>query len=433
VFETKVGAWAEGLNESQLSAALHGDGPLLLVAGAGTGKTRTLAARVARLLAAGVPPERMLLLTFTRRAAREMLSRAAHMVDGDVDGRMWGGTFHAVGNRLLRIHGRVLGLPPGFTVMDQADAADVMDLVRGELGLGSAERRFPRKGTLAAIYSRTVNAGEVLSAVLKRDFPWCADEVAGIRSIFRGYTVRKREQGVLDFDDLLLYWKALAEAPGVGDVVGARFEHILVDEYQDTNAIQADILVAMRRTHRNLTVVGDDAQAIYGFRSATVENILRFADRFPGATVVTLEQSYRSTAPILAVANAVMAGAPRHHRKVLWSERPGRRRPELVTCIDEVEQAELVCRRVVAHREEGTPLNRQAVLFRAAHHSDVLEVELTRRNIPFVKYGGLKSWRPSTSRTCLPSSGSWRTHSMRSVGSGSSSCWTGSAPPERVG
>jgi DNA helicase-2/ATP-dependent DNA helicase PcrA len=380
------------LNPEQLAAVEHGDGPLLVVAGAGTGKTMTLACRVARLIDRGVRPERILLLTFSRRAAREMLARAERMSGHRKTDRVWGGTFHAVANRLLRIHGRALGLRPDFTVLDQADGADVMNLLRDELGFSSRDRRFPRKETLAAIYSRTVNAGEKLSGVLKRRYPWCLDEIEGIREILRAYAARKREQDVLDFDDLLLFWKALAWAPETRGSLAGMFDHVLVDEYQDTNALQADILEGMHPpgTPRNLTVVGDDAQSIYAFRAATVRNILGFTMRFPDAEVVKLERNYRSTPPILAASNAVIAPSPQRHEKTLRPVRRGARFPELRTCLDEAEQSEAVCRTVLGYREEGVPLQRQAVLFRAAHHSDRLEVELARRNIPFVKYGGLR-------------------------------------------
>ena len=380
------------LNPEQRAAATHGEGPLLIVAGAGTGKTTTLAARVGCLLERGIRPERLLLLTFSRRAAREMLNRAERMTRHREAGRVWGGTFHAVANRLLRIHGRALGLRPDFTVLDQADAADVMNLLRDELGFSARERRFPRKETLAAIYSRTVNAGERLDQVLQRHYPWCIDEADPIREIFGAYTERKRAQNVLDYDDLLLFWKALAASPATGPQVAAMFDHVLVDEYQDTNALQADILEAMRPADgpRNLTVVGDDAQSIYGFRAATVRNILEFPHRFPGASVVKLERNYRSAPPILDASNAVIALSPQRHDKTLWTERTGVQPPRLRTCLDEAEQSDAVCRAVLDHRERGVPLKAQAVLFRAAHHSDLLEIELTRRNIPFVKYGGLK-------------------------------------------
>ncbi len=380
------------LNPAQLAAATHGEGPLLIVAGAGTGKTTTLAARVAVLVERGVRPERILLVTFSRRAAREMVTRAEAMTGRRDAGRVWGGTFHALANRLLRLHGRALGLSPTFTVLDQPDGADVVNLLREELGFAARERRFPRKETLAAIHSRVVNAGTKLDEVLERHYPWCVEEADGIRAIFRAYVERKREQQTLDYDDLLLFWKALACSPRTGPQVAAMFDHILVDEYQDTNALQADILEAMRPegTPRNLTVVGDDAQAIYGFRAATVRNILAFPERFPGARVVKLERNYRSSAPILSLSNAVIALSPQRHEKTLWTERTDGEPPVLRACLDEPDQADAVCRSVLEHREHGIALHEQAVLFRAAHHSDVLEVELLRRNIPFVKYGGLK-------------------------------------------
>jgi DNA helicase II / ATP-dependent DNA helicase PcrA len=381
---------AERLNPEQRAAVEHLGGPLLVVAGAGSGKTWTLACRVARLVDRGVPPERILLLTFTRRAAREMLSRAEGLTGERSVGRVWGGTFHATANRLLRKHGGALGLSSGFTVLDRTDTADLMDLIRGELGLGEGERRFPRKETLADVYSRTVNARTKLTDVLGREYPWCAEEADGIRSIFERYTERKRAQDALDYDDLLLFWEALCRHPAAGPAISESFDHVLVDEYQDTNAVQADILASLRPSGEGLMVVGDDAQAIYGFRSATVTNILEFPDRFPGTMVVKLERNYRSTRPILEATNAVIALSPQRHAKTLWTERVGGPLPSLLTCIDERDQADAVCASILEHRERGTALREQAVLFRAGHHSDLLEVELTRRNIPFVKYGGLK-------------------------------------------
>ena len=350
----------DSLNPEQRAAATHGEGPLLIVAGAGTGKTTTLAARVSCLLERGVRPERVLLLTFSRRAAREMLERAERQGGHRDAGRVWGGTFHAVANRLLRVHGRTLGLSPGFTVLDQSDGADVMNLLREELGYASRERRFPRKETLAQIHSRVVNAGAKLDAVIERHYPWCIDDTEGIREIFRAYVVRKREQQTLDYDDLLLFWKALAASPQTGPQVATMFDHILVDEYQDTNALQADILAAMRPfgTKQNLTVVGDDAQAIYGFRAATVHNILAFPERFPGAAIVKLERNYRSTAPILDLSNAVIALSPQRHEKTLWTERTDGTTPTLQACLDENDQADAICRSILArararHAVEG--------------------------------------------------------------------------------
>lgn len=379
-----------GLNAEQRVAAGHGDGPLLVIAGAGTGKTRTLAARVGVLLGRGIPPERILLLTFTRRAAQEMLRRAACHSDIATVRRVRGGTFHSVAHRLLRTHAHALGLPPSFTVLDAADSADLMNVVTRDAVGPDQRRRFPRKETVAAIYTRVAATGAGLSAVLDNAFPWCRDHGDVLAAIFDAYMVRKREQHLLDFDDLLLFWRAAASAPGFGERLASSFEHILVDEYQDTNTVQAAILAAMRATNPNITVVGDDAQAIYSFRAATARNILDFPEQFPGATVVTLEQNYRSTAPILDLSNAVAAEASERHPKNLWSDHEGGLRPTLVTCEDEAAQADAVCDAILAHHETGMALSRQAVLFRAGHHSAVLEIELARRNIPFVKYGGLR-------------------------------------------
>jgi DNA helicase-2/ATP-dependent DNA helicase PcrA len=386
----------EDLNGPQLRAATHGDGPLLVVAGAGSGKTKTLAARVAYLLSEGVTPERILLLTFTRRASQEMLARAQKMTaagGGALEGaaaRVWGGTFHSVANRLLRTYGRALGVQPQFTIMDQGDAADLMNLIRSELEVGQGERRFPKKDTLVAIYSRSVNSGTRLGDILAKHFPWCEEFHDGIKPIFEEYTVRKRLQGVLDYDDLLLFWNALAATSPGGDIIGDLFDHIMVDEYQDTNSLQASILRNMRRASNNVMAVGDDAQAIYSFRAATVANILEFPQHFPGATIVKLEQNYRSTQPILAASNAVIAQAKNRYTKELWSEARSDQMPLLHTCVDEAQQSDIVCQTILEHREQDVPLVQQAVLFRASHHSATLEVELARRNIPFVKYGGLK-------------------------------------------
>ncbi|MHC4913917.1 MAG: ATP-dependent helicase [Planctomycetota bacterium] len=377
------------LNPAQRKAVTAGDGPVLVIAGAGTGKTRTLATRVAWLIEKGVPAERILLLTFTRRAAAEMLARAGRIA-GSAASRVWGGTFHATANRLLRLYGKALGLSPDFTVMDQADAADVMNLIRSDLGFSKSKKRFPRKRTLINIYSRMVNSRTKLGKLVREDYPWCREAVDGMRQIFERYTARKREHNVLDYDDLLLYWLALLGEKDVAAKVAGRFDHVLVDEYQDTNLVQAEILLAMRRENRNVMVVGDDAQSIYSFRAATVRNILDFPRQFEGTEVVTLEQNYRSLQPILDAANAVMDRAAERFTKNLFSQRGGEARPRLMTCLDEAEQCEEVCRRVLEKYEEGVPLREQAVLFRAGHHSDQLEVELARRNIPFVKYGGLK-------------------------------------------
>ncbi len=383
-----------GLNDRQRLAVSHGDGPLLVVAGAGTGKTATLAHRVAWLIANGTRSERILLLTFTRRASAEMLARVDGILRG-LDGlpasrRVWGGTFHAVAARLLRVHAEAIGLDPGFTIMDRADSADMMNVVRGELGLSRTDRRFPQKGTCLDIYSRCVNAEEPLAEALARRFPWCAEHEDDLKRLFVGYTDRKEASSVLDYDDLLLFWHALLSDEVAGARVRERFDHVLVDEYQDTNALQAAIVRLLRPDGGGVTVVGDDAQAIYGFRAATVRNILDFSAEVPGAEIVALERNYRSNAGILAATNEVIAEAAERHEKALWTAREGGGRPALVTCRDEAEQTRFVVERVLEHREQGLALRRQAVLFRAAHHSAELELELARRNVPFRKYGGLK-------------------------------------------
>ena len=382
--------WLDDLNPAQREAATFGTGPLLVIAGAGTGKTKTLACRVAYLIDQGVKPERILLLTFTRRAAAEMISRAQKMCGAVEVGKVWSGTFHAVANRLLRIYGQALCLAPNFTVMDQGDSADLINLLRSELGVAKDKRRFPKKRTLIAIYSHTVNAQTPLRSVLDKYFPWCKEDLDGIKAVFEHYVQRKADHQLMDFDDLLLHWLALCDTQDVGRAIADRFEHVLVDEYQDTNVIQARTLRSMRKTYDSITVVGDDAQSIYSFRSATIRNILDFPEQFPGAQRVTLEKNYRSTQSILAAANAVMDQAVERYTKRLWSDRAAGSKPLLHHCLDETQQTEAVCRHILQHREQEIPLREQAVLFRAGHHSADLEIELSRRNIPFHKYGGLK-------------------------------------------
>jgi DNA helicase-2/ATP-dependent DNA helicase PcrA len=386
------------LTEAQRGAVAHDGGHLVIVAGAGTGKTTTLAARLARLVADGTPPERVLLLTFTRRAAAELLRRAGQLCGVDVAGRAWGGTFHAMANRLLRLHGRSLGLDPSFTVLDQADTADLLALCRAELDAHEATppatRRRARKETLAAILSRVINTATPLSEVLPRHFPWVDDDREELKATFAAYGARKRSSQVLDYDDLLLHWQALLDVPAVASAVRSRFDHVLVDEYQDTNALQADLLAVLcppDGSGPTLTVVGDDAQAIYGFRAATVRNILEFPERF-GAATLLLEDNHRSTPEVLATANAVLAAAPpgTTFRKVLRTTRAPGPRPQLVACADEAHQSAEVCTRLLLAHERGIPLREQAVLFRTGHHSALLELELVARNIPFVKYGGLR-------------------------------------------
>ena len=383
--------WFSELNPQQQAAVRHPSGPLLILAGAGTGKTTTLCARVAWLVAAGAPPERILLLTFTRRAAREMLQRSRTMVSIPAGGRgVLGGTFHSVAHQLVRQHTAALGLSSGFGLLDASDAADVLDLLREEHGHAQSRTRFPKKGTLLEIYSRTVNSQRRLSELVAELFPWCEEHTEAIAALFKAYTARKKTLGVIDLDDLLLYWRALTADEVIGAKLSERFDHVLIDEYQDVNGLQVDIVRNLRRHCRELTAVGDDLQAIYGWRAASVDHILDFAVHFPDANVVTLERNYRSMQPTLDVANALAVQAARSFPKRLRTEKEGGARPELVFCRDESAQAVEVCDRVLRRREEGMELREQAVLMRTSHDSALLELELARRQVPFVKYGGLR-------------------------------------------
>ena len=383
--------WLDELNPEQLAAATHPGGPLLVLAGAGTGKTTTLCARVAWLVTEGVAAESIMLLTFTRRAAREMLQRTRALVPMPAgSGTVLGGTFHSVAHRLVRMHASSLGLAPGFAVLDPGDAADLLDLIREEHGHAQSRRRFPKQSTLLDIYSRTVNCQRTLSDVVAEFFPWCEDHVEAMAMLLKAYVTRKRSLGVLDLDDLLLYWRALVADEVIGPAIEGAIDHVLIDEYQDVNGLQVEIVRGLRRRCPELTAVGDDLQAIYGWRSASAEHILEFPSHFPDAAVVTLERNYRSSQPILDTANALATQASRAYRKRLQTEREGGSRPELLFCRDETAQAAEVCERVLEAREQGMELRRQAVLMRTSHDSDFLELELARRQIPFVKYGGLR-------------------------------------------
>ncbi|MDD4889623.1 MAG: ATP-dependent helicase [Phycisphaerae bacterium] len=454
-------AWLNDLNPQQRAAATAGDGPILVVAGAGTGKTKTLAYRVAWLVSQGVDPSRIMLLTFTRRASEEMIRRATAIVRRAMEGRkseedasggaehphpasadaeadlsqrerftnvgtaanpetrdpitetlpssnpqseirnpksdslhrVWGGTFHSVANRLLRVYGKAIDLDPGFTVIDQGDAEDLMNVVRYELHLADKAKRFPRKSTCLAIYSRTVNSSDPLDYTLKTYFPWCQEWGAELKQLFSAYVDAKGVRNVLDYDDLLLFWFHLLGDEGLADKIGARFGHVLVDEYQDTNRLQAGILQRLRKTNKNVMVVGDDAQSIYSFRAADIHNILDFPKQFPGTVQITLEQNYRSRQPILDATNGVIAKSKKRFTKDLWSSRlpsGGEQKPYLITCEREEEQTDFVVKKILEHYEQGLPLKKIAVLFRTSHWADLLEVELTRRNIPYHKFGGLK-------------------------------------------
>lgn len=401
-------AHLEKLNDRQREAVEHGigladgkiGGPLLIIAGAGSGKTNTLAHRVAHLIVNGADPRRILLMTFSRRAASEMarrVQRICRQVLGDnaaimTDALAWAGTFHGIGARLLRMYAEQIGLSIDFTIHDREDSADLMNLVRHDLGFSAKQSRFPTKSTCIAIYSRVVNSEASIKEILKSSYPWLVGWEEELKPLFAAYVEAKQAQNVLDYDDLLLYWAQMVSEPELAEDVGNRFDHILVDEYQDTNRLQASILMSLAPGGRGLTVVGDDAQSIYSFRAATIRNILDFPKEFSPkpADVITLDRNYRSTQPILAAANGVIELARERYTKNLWTDRASEQRPMLVTVKDEIDQAAYIVEQVLANREIGMTLKQQAVLFRTSSHSNALEIELTRRNIPFVKFGGLK-------------------------------------------
>lgn len=396
----------ESLNAQQREAATHGTGdtagdtrPLLVIAGAGSGKTNTLAHRVANLVRHGADPQRILLLTFSRRAAQEMERRVGGVLQKalglagtqPLPNLPWSGTFHGIGARLLREYAPRIGLEDTFTIHDRGDAEDLMGMVRHDIGLSETKKRFPLKGTCLGIYSRVLNTREPLALVLQSVYPWCTQWEEELKKLFGAYVEAKQQQNVLDYDDLLAFWADMMAEPALAAEVGARFDHVLVDEYQDTNKLQSGILLGMKPTGQGVTVVGDDAQSIYSFRGATVRNILDFPRQFTqAARVVTLERNYRSTQPILDASNAVIAAARERHAKNLFTDKASSQRAQLVLVPDEAQQARWVADQVLRQREAGTTLKSQAVLFRTSHHSAALELELARRNIPFVKFGGLK-------------------------------------------
>ncbi len=390
------------LNPEQLQAVRHGAAdyhlspPLLVLAGAGTGKTATLAHRVAWLIDQGVPAERLLLLTFSRRAAAEMTHRAGALLAPACAGASfelpWAGTFHSVAALLLRRHARVIGLNPEFTILDRSDSIDLFDWQREAYAGKAGNKRFPRAATCLAIYSDVTNTGSSLEAVLQERYPWCLDWQGELKTLMAAYVAGKQTQALLDFDDLLLWWRYGLDEPRFAQRVRALFDHILVDEYQDSNRLQVELLEALKPDGRGLFVVGDDAQSIYSFRGAQVEHIYRFSGQFsPPASRIALQRNYRSTQAVLDAANCLIAGAHGPFDKSLIAA-SGRRGPipRLVTVLDDAAQSVYLARRILERREQGMALRQQAVLFRNSHHSDGLEIELTRRNIPFVKYGGLK-------------------------------------------
>jgi DNA helicase II / ATP-dependent DNA helicase PcrA len=383
----------DGLNADQLAAATHQGSPLLILAGAGTGKTGTLVARAAWLRDQGIQPSRILLLTFTRRAADDMLARAQPAArsqgQGQAAERICGGTFHAVAHRIIRSHAESFALPPEFSVIDTADVADIMDTLRDEHGLIGTGRRAPRAATCADIYTRCVSTGVQLADVVVAGYPWCVPFTEQLAGLFTGFVAFKRQHGLVDFDDLLLLWRAALADPAAGAALRALFDAVLVDEYQDVNAVQADIVRLLRPGGDGLTCVGDDAQAIYAFRGADPEHLRALGVAYADLAVIRLHRNYRSRSEVLLLANEIRPQAS-GLELVLSAERGPGQPPELIRCHDEATQAREICARVLTEYEAGVAFQQQAVLVRTSHHSDLLEVELTARGIPYVKYGGLR-------------------------------------------
>lgn len=381
----------EKLNPAQREAVESVEGPILVIAGAGSGKTRTLTTRLAYLVSQGIPAERILLLTFTRKAAREMITRAEALV-GNSCGKVQGGTFHSLCHYMLRQYGYLLGFSPNFTVLDRGDSEDLLNLLKNSLGFPGAKRHAPKKETLASILSKIKNQGKTLEEIITTEYPNFVDLIPQIERLFKEYELYKREHQLMDYDDLLINWLTiLKDYPQVREEVGRRYNYIMVDEYQDTNLLQGEIVVYMASSHRNVMAVGDDSQSIYGFRGANYRNIFDFPKHFPEVRIIKLEQNYRSTQPILDLANAVIERSKIKYTKVLFTEKKEGLKPILFRAKDDHAGSEFVADEILRlTNEEGVPLSQIAVLMRAAFHSYDLELELTKRGIPFVKYGGLK-------------------------------------------
>ncbi len=380
----------QALNPQQWAVVSAPAGPALVIAGAGSGKTRTLIYRLAYLLDHGADPASVLLLTFTRKAAQEMLDRAGQLIGAQAE-RVVGGTFHSIGNLLLRRYGRAIGIEPGFTILDRSDSEDLINLIRAQLGLSEKDKRFPRKGTIAEIFSKSENTLQPIEDIVLGEFDHFADHLDALNRLRTAYAAAKRERQLLDYDDLLVKVRELLDRDAsVRETVSRQFQSILVDEYQDTNRLQADVIRKLAATHNNVMVVGDDSQSIYAFRGATFRNIMDFPSLFPGATVYRLEENYRSTQPILNLANEVISSAVEKYSKRLFTRKLDGPLPALVQAGGENAQSRFLAQRILELREEGVPLGDIAVLFRSSYHSFDLEVELSRRDLPFVKRGGFK-------------------------------------------
>lgn len=383
-------AYAAALNSQQLAAVTAGEGPSLVIAGAGSGKTRTLVYRVAYLIDSGIDPSHILLLTFTRKSAQEMLERAGELI-GVRSERVRGGTFHSVANMLLRRYGRTIGLEPGFTILDRGDAEDLIALVRAQLGLNEKDKRFPRKATIAEMFSKSENTLRPLDEIVVEEFNHFSDHLEALGQLQRGYQASKRQRQLVDYDDLLvLLRRLLMEDEAVRRTISSLYRYILVDEYQDTNRLQADVIRHLASTHQNVMVVGDDSQSIYAFRGATFKNIMDFPSLFPGTTIYKLEENYRSTQPILNLANTIIEAAAEKYTKHLFTRKLDGPLPVLVEAAGENAQSRFIAQKILELREEGVPLGEMAVLFRSSFHSFDLEIELSRHGLPFIKRGGVK-------------------------------------------
>ncbi len=382
--------YAAALNRQQLAAVTAGEGPSLVIAGAGSGKTRTLVYRVAYLIDSGIDPSHILLLTFTRKSAQEMLNRAGELI-GVRSERVHGGTFHSVANTLLRRYGRSIGLEPGFTILDRSDAEDLIALVRAQLGLNEKDKRFPRKATIAEMFSKAENTLRPLDEIVVEEFNHFADHLDALGQLQKGYHTSKRQRQLVDYDDLLVLLRRLMmEDDTIRRTISSLYRYILVDEYQDTNRLQADVVRHLASTHQNVMVVGDDAQSIYAFRGATFKNIMEFPSLFPGTTIYKLEENYRSTQPILNLANTIIEGAREKYSKHLFTRKLDGPLPVLVEAAEENAQSRFVAQKILELRDEGIPLGEMAVLFRSSFHSFDLEIELSRHGLPFIKRGGVK-------------------------------------------
>ena len=378
------------LNASQYEAITSTEGPLLVIAGAGSGKTRTLTYRVARLVEAGVPPSSILLLTFTRKAAQQMLERATELLDSRC-GKVAGGTFHSFGNSILRKYAPHMALNPGFAIMDRVDAEAAISILRKEIDAGRKHRSFPRKHTLANIFSRAVNKMTTIEDVVYDDYSHLSSDMEAISQLFQGYQRHKREHQLLDFDDLLVFLQQLLKShPDIRERISSSFKYIMVDEYQDTNKIQAEILYLLTGAHQNIMVVGDDSQSIYAFRGANFRNIMEFPKMFPDTRTITLEENYRSVQPILNLTNVIIDQATEKYSKTLFTQKSGGSTPVLVSARDENSQSLFIVRKIQELMDQGVALNQIAVLFRAGFHSFDLEIELNREQLPFIKVGGFR-------------------------------------------